>query len=344
MKNLFKIIIAINLVICNLFFAQNRVEDFNISFPEKSVENSLYNSIKIIDARIDKSNLGIVQKGAFNNKAKVVPTIGLNKQFQNLFIKINGENAQNGELVLYLKQLSFAEITGTFKETGYCYFQAILFNKTEGEKYQLLDKIDSVIEHSSMDVTKATMRKGSEMITDFIVRNIDKKNSEMQEFTYNDIQNFDQIEKVKFALYSNEILQDGMYESFEDFRDQKPSLIQISEVKTIGKDDRIIKVYNQVDGKEKLLKSQDYFAMVYQSSPYIYSFYDRAFVKLNKREDGDFYFTGRIKTNAKTGDVMLAFAFFGIIGGLIASNATATFESKLDYSNGAFIPIKEVKK
>lgn len=65
---------------------------------------------------------------------------------------------------------------------------------------------------------------------------------------------------------------------------------------------------------------------------------------MTKSDDGDYYFKGRIKTNAKTGDVMVASVFFGIIGGLIASDASANFDLKLDYLNGGFIPVKEIKK
>lgn len=40
----------------------------------------------------------------------------------------------------------------------------------------------------------------------------------------------------------------------------------------------------------------------------------------------------------------MASLFFGVVGALIASDANATFEMKLDYLNGGFIPVKEVKR
>lgn len=344
MNYLHKTLLLTGIFLSTMFFSQNRTEDFSISLPEKKAEKSLYKTLTLIDARVDSTNLGIVQKGAFNSKARVVPTVPLKTQFQTLLNTINGNDAENGELVLYLKQLSFAEITGSFSEKGYCYFQAFLFNKTDDGRYQPLNKIDSVITHSSMDVTKATMKKGSEMISDFIVKNIDKKNSTQEFYTYNDLINYDKIEKSKIPLYNANKLNDGLYPDFESFRDQKPSAIVVSNVK-IGPDkEKIIRVYNQVDNKEKEIKKQDYYALVYQSQPYIYSDLENGFLKLTKREDGDFYFIGRAKSNPKMGNVVLATAFFGIIGGLVASSASATFESKLDYLNGGFIPVKEIKK
>ncbi|MDR6516968.1 hypothetical protein [Chryseobacterium camelliae] len=80
----------------------------------------------------------------------------------------------------------------------------------------------------------------------------------------------------------------------------------------------------------------------YKGNPYLHLSIEDAFTPAEKK-DGDFYFTGKIKSTAKTGDVVLASAFFGIIGGLIASGPSSTlFEQKLDYMNGGFIPLREV--
>jgi hypothetical protein len=39
----------------------------------------------------------------------------------------------------------------------------------------------------------------------------------------------------------------------------------------------------------------------------------------------------------------LSFFFFGIIGSLIASDAEASFEMKIDHGNGGFIRLREIK-
>ncbi|MEC3874491.1 hypothetical protein [Chryseobacterium salviniae] len=344
MKNSLKsILILLGITFSVSMYSQKRTEDFSISFPDKKLEKSYYNNIKLIDARIDSTSLGIVQKGAFNTKAKVVPTTNLNDQFQNLLNHINGENTDNGTIVMYLKQLYFAEITGAFSEHGYCYFQAYLFARNENGTYSYLDKIDSVIDHSSMDVTKATMKKGSEMVSDFISSNISKKPTQTDQYSLNDIKNFDEIEKQKLSLYNSAELKEGIYPDYNSFKNLQPSERVISNVKFYGKTNKIIKLYETIEGKEKEIKKNDVFAIVYQGSPYIYLPVENALVKAEKK-DGDFYFTGKIKSTAKTGDVVLASAFFGIIGGLIASESTSVpFEQKLDYINGGFIPIKEVK-
>lgn len=345
MKRILKsTLIFLGITLSISMYSQKRTEDFSISFPDKKLDKSYYKNIKLIDARIDSTSMGIVQKGAFNAKARVVPTANLNDQFQNLLNHINGENTEDGTIVMYLKQLYFAEITGAFSEHGYCYFQAYLFAKNEDGTYSYLDKIDSVIDHSSMDVTKATMKKGSEMVSDFISRNVSKKAIQTDRYTFNDIKNFDAIEKQRLSLYNSAELKEGIYPDYNSFKNQQPSERTISTAKFYGKTTKIIKLYETVEGKEKEIKKNEAFAIVYEGSPYIYLPVENAFVKAEKK-DGDFYFTGKIKSTAKTGDVVLASAFFGIIGGLIASESTSVpFELKLDYVNGGFIPIKEVKK
>jgi hypothetical protein len=153
------------------FYSQKRTEDFTITPPFQKAEKSYYKTITIIDARIDTTAVGIVQQGALNAKARVVPTSPLSDQFQNVLNSINGENAENGSLVLYLKQLYFAEVSKAFTEFGYCYFQGFLFAKNDDGTYSLLEKTDTVTEHKSADVTKEILRKGSEMLGEFIAKN-----------------------------------------------------------------------------------------------------------------------------------------------------------------------------
>ncbi|MBW8524687.1 hypothetical protein K0U91_08275 [Chryseobacterium chendengshani] len=339
-KNIFVLAFA---VLASFADAQKRTEDFSISFPDTKLEKSYYKTIQLIDARTDTTSLGIVQKGAFNNKAKVVPVTNLSDQFQNLLNHINGENTEDGTIVMYLKQLYFAELTGAFSEHGYCYFQAYLFAKNDDGTYSYLDKIDSVIDHSSMDVTKATMKKGSEMVSDFISKNIVVKATPNDLYTLEDVKNFDQIEKQKLSLYSTTTMKEGVYMNYISFKNQQPEK-ELTNVKFYGKSPKIMTIYETIDGKEKEIKKNSTYAIVYQGTPYIYIPVENLYTKAEKR-DGDFYFTGKIKSTAKTGDVVLASAFFGIIGGLIASGpASVPFELKLDYLNGGFVPIKEIEK
>ena len=81
-------------------------------------------------------------------------------------------------------------------------------------------------------------------------------------------------------------------------------------------------------------------SIVHQGQPYVAT--DYGYYPLQKTGD-DFFFTGKAKVTANAGDVIVAGVFFGIIGGLIASDASALFEMKLDHLNGGFMRIREIK-
>lgn len=322
--------------------AQKRTEDFQITIPEERNIKSAFKTIRLIDVRPDTTNVGIVQKGAFNAKARVIPSTALRNQFQNLLTSVTNQESIDGELVLYLKQFYFAEVTGAISEKGYCYFQAYLFSKNKDEKFQLVDEIDSVIVHSSMDVTKATMRKGSALVSNFILKNIYTRDNSNVAYTYEELKNYDKIAKEKFPLYNSSSLPDGLYTNFQNFRELNVSNVPAVNIKSTTNGEKVYKVYTNKNDKEKEVDKSDYYAMVYKGIPYIYSDMDNAFLKMTKKNNDDYYFTAKAKATAKTGNVIAATAFFGIIGGLIASEAKSEFEMKLDYLNGGFIPIKQI--
>ncbi|MEI9807910.1 MAG: hypothetical protein WDO16_08600 [Bacteroidota bacterium] len=84
---------------------------------------------------------------------------------------------------------------------------------------------------------------------------------------------------------------------------------------------------------------------------YAFVFGDKLYINTDfgiyplEKKDNDFYFTGKSRTSAKTGEVVAAQLFFGIMGGLMASSGgVGIFEMKIDHLNGGFIHLREVKK
>ena len=71
---------------------------FKVNMPEIKIEGSLYNKINWIDSRIDTTNLGVVQLGMFNNRAKVVWENPFSDQLDSLMHIITSNDAKNGEL------------------------------------------------------------------------------------------------------------------------------------------------------------------------------------------------------------------------------------------------------
>jgi len=317
-------------------FAQNKTEDFEVSLPEGKVSGSLYKTIQYIDSRYDTSFMGIVQLGAFNRKVRVVPETHLSVQLSNIVNTLHNGSAQDGELLFQLRQFNFAEITGATSEKGYCYLRASLYSKKQ-DQYFKLASIDTVIYIKSMDVTRALFRKASKTITDFIAFNLTREPLFNESFTYSDVQQMDNIEKRSIPVYNVAQLQDGIYTSFASFLQHRPD----KPVEVEMKNNKVVSVKaREADGKQSKIKAKDLYAVVHNGQPYIATEFD--YYPLIKK-DNDFYFMGKGKISAKAGDVIAASLFFGVLGSLIASDAEAMFEMKVDHINGGFIRLKEVR-
>jgi len=335
-----KIILIISLIfgLCvNTLFSQNLTKDFKISLPEHKIQKSCYSSIDYIDSRIDTLKMGIIQRGAFNRKAKVISKVPLSIQLKNVMHSLTDSSANNGELLFQLRQLTFAEITGAMSEKGYCRFKAELYSKNNYQ-YQKLASIDTLILIKSMDVTKALFKSASKTITDFIANSLLKEPIDSNCYSFKNIQEIDSIEKREIKVYNTDTYMEGLYYNYQSFSCQKPDKQASIEV---GKDGRISRVkISNTESKMIKIKPKDIYAIVYNGKPYVTTKF--GYFPLQKSK-GDFYFVGRTKVSANSGDIVAASMFFGVIGSLLASNANATFVMMLDHNNGGFIHIREVR-
>jgi hypothetical protein len=318
--------------------AQNAIQDFTINLPAAKITNSLYKTVRLVDVRTDPQNLGIVQLGAFNRKARVVTEVPLSEQLSKVMAALTDSTAQEGELFLLLRQLSFAEVTGAMSERGYCHFRAVLFAKKE-DSFQKLDAIDTVVVIKAMDVTKATLRAGSALLTGMLAANLAKEADGSATFSSTDVIHFDAVEKKSMPLYNTATYKDGLYKTFDEFKRLQPG--ETSFETEFGKDSSLTAVKTQNEkGKWSKVSKKELYAVVFNGQPYIVT--EFGFYPLRKKED-DFYFSGKAKVAANSSDVMMASLFFGVIGGLIASSpGTAAFEMKLDHLSGGFERLKEV--
>lgn len=322
------------LLIFTHLFSQRFTEDFEISLPDQKVEHSLYKTIECIDSRYDTTFVGIIQLGAFNKKAKVIPKIPLSVQLQNVLNSLTDTSSKDGELLFQLRQFNFAELTGVTSEKGYCYLRADLYTKGSAG-YQKISSIDTVIFIKAIDVTRSLFRRASKTITNFIAGNLLQESSDSNYYSLNEVIKMDSIEKRKIKVYNTLKYTDGLYLTYQSFKDQVPDkqiIVEMENNKVVS-----MNILNK-KGKEVLLKTKDAYAIVVEGKPFIstdYGFY------LMKKIDDDFKFVGRAQTNARAGDVIAASFFFGVMGGVIATNASAVFEMKIDHISGGLIRLRE---
>lgn len=318
--------------------AQKQPDQFSISLPTKKLDHSYYKTIKLIDRRIDTTSLGTIRKGLLNTPANLFAATPLSDQFQSVLNSLNGEHTENGTLVLYLRQLFFAEVA----VHGYCYFQGFLFSKNEDDTYSLLEQTNHIIDHKAKsDVTQELLQKGSEFLVDFIAANATKKPTSGNHYTYQQVMNFEETAKSSISIFNSSELKDGVYNDYLSLKNQQPNK-EITRVKFYGNAPKIVRIYETIDGTEKEIKKDNIYAIVYKGELYPYLSIENLFTKAEKR-DSDYYFIGKIKSNTNSPSFTVAPAYaYASIGITVMSNPILSFEMKIDYFNGDFIPIREI--
>ncbi len=188
--------------------AQQKTGDFRITLAEAPASGSLYRRLVFLDSRTDTADLGIVQLGAFNRKARVVPETPLRQQFPALMTKL-AEGAQGeGEMLFQLRQLKFAEVTGAMSEKGYCYLRANCYAATP-DGYRLIGKVDTVLLVKAMDVTRAMFRRGSQAVIDCITASLQREAATGRVYSLQELERIDELEKQEIPLYANSVYQKG---------------------------------------------------------------------------------------------------------------------------------------
>lgn len=319
-------------------YSQNATRNFELILPEVKIHKSLYNFIELMDSRIDTSNIGIVQVGVLNKKARVVTKVPLAIQLSNKLNAFIDSTAKSGNLLLNLRQLSFAEVTGMTNEKGYVLMRAELYAKN-GSEFHKLAAIDTAMVVKAFDVTKVLFRAGSRLISDFIEFSLLKAASGPV-YTLDDVIHIDDREKQGIALYTKDSYVDGIYLTFESFKNQTPDKQVKVDYTRKGK----IKWINGVDdkGRKMIFKLTDAYALIDKGKIYVLT--EFGYYPVTKKEN-DFYFTGKGEVNPNTTAAVAAGVAFGLLGALIVSGVggSSEFYHKIDHLNGSFIRLNSIK-
>ncbi|HTB52822.1 MAG TPA: hypothetical protein VK718_08600 [Ferruginibacter sp.] len=319
--------------------AQTHAPDFIIDMPTVKVPNSLYNTIQYIDLRPD-SSFGFLQAGTFNRKTNVVVTIPLATQLSNLLHALTDSTAKNGELLLQINRCNFSEINTADTKKSYCQLQAILYGGKNGH-YQKLQSFDSVITiESTTDITKESLKNVGYTLTTLIAQNLLKVPTDSIDYSLTDIIKADSLEQLNIPLYTATTYTDGLYYTYQSFRNQAPD----GKITAKQKDSATISSVKtaQKDGSLTKLDPKSVYAIVYKGCPFIATRY--GFYRLYKI-NGDLIFTGDIQVAVNGMDLMVAGIMFGLIGELATqrSEQRATYEVKINHANGNFIRLKYIK-
>lgn len=264
MKLVHIFIFALAIAACPIKAQQ--LEPFDLQLPTAhTVNNSLYSNVEFLDNRSDAEyNHLPIDHATFNNKL-------------NYFVDQSAKTtAQNGILFVQLRSLDTF-----FDKKKKCYTTSLRINLFEriNNNYYFINGLDTTLETPEKQSPVASI---SDLIYDYIAKNLSATYTDNQPYTLDDIHNFDLIEKVEMPLYTNAKLVDGIYLNFEDFAKQYP-LDDKMEVKMKKGEIKEIKAMNMRSKKSIKVKPESIYAIVVDGQPYIS--FDKKYLPLYKDND-----------------------------------------------------------
>jgi hypothetical protein len=243
--------------------AQLPLEDFSITVPYVKINNSLYNKIELLDSRIDVTDFGIIQRSESPYPLKVLPTVHLAKQLNNIVSNLLDSSARDGQLLFQLRKFRFA-VNGGRNELGYFFLKADMYAKVN-RSYQKVNSIDTFIFLHHPEVANYLFLRASIVVDGFLTASLTKSPLDNDFYTLDDLLNVEKrdIEKLKSRTTTGYV--DGLYLSYNSFINQTPDKQITVKLKN---DWDPITVYDENNKKIKVdLKSV--YTLVYRGKMYL---------------------------------------------------------------------------
>jgi hypothetical protein len=331
MKTLF---LLFTLQVCSLLlFAQGKNQNFELYYPNVKVANSQFNKISLIDLRSDTTTLGFRLKNVGTKKVPIIPAIPLETQLQKLLLNSTDTSAKAGHLIFLVTQLYFSESSGT----GYFKLRANLLSK-EGDSYFPLTSIDTAFASDAMELTKVLLFNSSQIITSFVINNLQRLPTNRQALALDNIRNIDSVQKMQFPLYKNSSYVNGAYKTYNSFKNQIPddTAINIEFYKRTGSW-KSIQLRNK-KGKYEEVELKKWYAFAFNNKLFIST--STGVYPLLKKND-DFVFVGEIQKKMNEGAVFATVIAFGLTGGgILYSFHRKKGELVIDYLTGKIIVVQ----
>lgn len=346
MKQLVKRICLLGIVCAGQKNVQaQKTENLNLQPKQVQIPAAIFTKVEVIDARYDTS-IGFIQRGGLNRKVPLTLTQPLQNEIIATVSKmIDGANKQEGTLLIRLHRFHVGELTGYMSERGQFEFKANFYLKQDAASYKYLFTVDSTVTvraGGAFDVTTKLLDTVPEIFGSFInqVAGFDVNKAGSKLYSEYDLQHLEDLEKKEIPVYNVDVPKKGLYLTYEEFKNNRPSREDIIVDHRKGFSRPFIYEMKENNKKGKEIPSKSYYVVCDGEKMYIgrpHNLYELT------KTNNDFYFTGIGKDEADMGTMILAGALGGIAGGIAGSHDTAIFEFKIDHETGKFIPIRKIK-
>lgn len=345
----YKLVIAF--VYFLLPFRTSAQETFTVPFDTVShITKSRYSTLKVLDMRSNKQDIGYVKTGMFSKVRKAVTEKSLDTCLSLCFEKmLSTANKDEGELMLVLYHFKIEDQPkGT--SMGTFYFDGDFYGRHTGE-YKFLGKVDSLYElRAAFDATSKLLNATPMKICDLLSRFAILKENDDKYFSVQEALNRRETEKQKYPIYRTKEFKKGIYYTVDQFINNQPVDTPIIKEESFSGEKKEMAYHyaNKKGRKGKRVEENSFFAL-YDGSTWATGI--NGHCEAMFFEDGDFYAKKWLKGLRNNDDVLLgAGALFGVAGVLAAEAASgndkktgdALYRAKFDPTTKKFIPVSRL--
>lgn len=249
------IIAAIILIMFALNISAQQRDNFSLDIKETHpiVQNSLYNTISFMDSRLNRTrDQYIVNAELFS------------WQLSSFVNMITDRTAKNGTMLFQLRNLSFE----TEGDKGFSHIRATLYESLNSQFYMIATLDTEIQVANGKNISPRLQEEISSTITSFIADNLTQPYTDNIPYTLDDIRHIDTIEKESSELYKDQGYRDGIYYTFDSFKNQKPIVTKM-EVRFKKEKLSEIKIIDRSNNKFRKVNPSDIYAVVLDGQIYI---------------------------------------------------------------------------
>ncbi|OQP40877.1 hypothetical protein A4H97_14810 [Niastella yeongjuensis] len=304
------------------------------------ITSSAFSNVRIVDTRLD-TTLGIIHRGALQSPVELKNTQPLKDELASAVAKlILGASKQEGTLCVNIRQFGLSEYSAAGIRTGVFRLSAVFYLRQANSYRKLLTVNTRVLIKAVLgDVTKRLLDTVPQVWGSLVQQaaSYDPAQSEAAtQLTARYIDELDVEEKKALPVYNTNLAQKGLYATFDDFKNNRPSqqaafyykdgviaplVYELKENGMVGKEIKFNKFYAVCDGKKMYVSG-------------LYGLYPLT------KTDNDFYFECIGMEGGSRAIVDLGDKTIIIPRSVLPPYDYIDVVHKIDHITGEFIPVR----
>lgn len=343
--------LSLSILYSLIFFSVFAQETLLIPFDPKNATplKASFKEVYVIDKRKENTQIVGYIKSKKKEQIAIKSDLPLIESIQKYYTSLSKPSPQTGisKLIIVLYKFDVNEIdNGHSDKVARFDYVADYYIDGQEEKYSLLGVIDTSVFVSSLDITQKILKKVDQTLSVFL-NGAHKIPQVRNTYSYQDVMDSENALKRNIPAYYSDSFSNSYYEKWDEFL--YLNSIQ-SNLKLIQKKDKLLIQVNSENKKFNAVPLPDNTRFVaFENKLFVYA--DRKLCPIY-RKDNDLYFVGPYDQTNGSSHNPSAFATaaqYGAAGGaafmLLNDKMSKTYyyKFKINFRNGIFIPLEEVK-